>query len=52
MARGDVAQVGVGQATVEFYGMHTRYAEHDLDAIGLQQFDQNLAAGFRSLFRH
>ena len=46
VARRDVAQARVGQPAVEFDGMHARNAEDDFDAIGLQQLDQYLAAGF------
>jgi hypothetical protein len=45
VARGDVADAGVGQAAVELDRVHAGDAEDGVDAVALQDLDQHLAAG-------
>ena len=47
VARGDVADAGVRQAAIELDRVHAGDAEDGVDAVGLQDLDQHLAAGFR-----
>ena len=44
VARRDVADARLGQAAIELDGMYARNAEDELDAIGLEQLDQQFAA--------
>ncbi len=46
VARGDVADPGVGQAAIQFDSMHAGNAEDGVDAIVFEDLDQNLATGF------
>ena len=42
-------QLRVGQAAIELDRVHARDAEDGVDAVGLEDLDQNLAAGLHRL---